>query len=324
VLQVGGGAVDSGAMTLGELAAFNNYALMAVFPILMLAMVLNFMAMASASAGRIAAILGTKPGLAEKPGAENLPALRGRIDFDEVCFHYGGGQDALQGVTLSIEPGQHIGIIGTTGSGKSTLINLIPRFYDVTSGAVRLDGQDVRDLSFATVRGRVAAVLQETVLFSGTIAENIRFGRPEATLEEVQEAARAACAEEFILEKEKQWDEPVGERGMGLSGGQRQRVAIARALLTRPDILILDDVTSALDLQTESQVIENLYGRAHRGTTIIVSQKVNAVRRADRILLLSEGRIAAAGSHEELMSSSEVYREIARTQSPEAVEARDE
>ncbi|MBN1837332.1 MAG: ABC transporter ATP-binding protein [Spirochaetales bacterium] len=323
---VGIGAAPAGAsgptaMTLGELTAFSNYAMMAVFPIVMLAMVLNFLIMASASAARIAEVLATSPGLAELPGAVSLEELRGAIAFENVSFRYGEGEEALSGIDLEIRPGERIGLIGTTGSGKSTLAALICRFYDASGGIVRLDGRDVRALSFDTVRGRTVLVLQETVLFSGTIAENIRFGRPEATTEEVHEAARLACAEEFILEKEKQWEEPVGERGMGLSGGQRQRVAIARAILARPDILILDDVTSALDLRTESRIIDNLYGLPDRRTTIVISQKISAVRRADRIVVLDGGRIQAVGAHEELLGTSGIYREIHETQNAEASQA---
>jgi ABC-type multidrug transport system fused ATPase/permease subunit len=284
-------------------------------------MVLNFLIMASASAGRISEVLATEPSLREKLDAVSPAEFRGEIELDNVSFHYGEGEYALCNVDLRIRPGERIGLIGSTGSGKSTLAGLICRFYDVSEGAVRLDGRDVRELPFDTVRGRTVLVLQETVLFSGTIAENIRFGRPEATMEEVQEAARLAGAEEFILDKEKRWEEPVGERGMGLSGGQRQRIAIARAVLARPDILILDDVTSALDLQTESRIIDNLYNLPERRTTIVISQKISAVRRADRIVVLDGGRLQAVGSHAELLRTSPLYREIHDTQSVEAEEA---
>lgn len=324
VLRLGGGEVAAGEMTLGQMTAFSNYAMMTVFPIVMLAMVISFMIMASASAGRVTEVLETEPGLKEKEGALHLKEFRGQMEFENVSFHYGDGDNALTGINMVIEPGERIGIIGTTGSGKSTLVNLIPRFYDVTAGVLRLDGHDIRDLSFDAVRGHIVVVLQETLLFSGTIAENIRFGRPDATMEEVQEAARAACAEEFILEKKKQYDGPVGERGMGLSGGQRQRIAIARSLLAGPDILILDDVTSALDLQTENRVIQNLYTLPGKQTTIIISQKINSVKRADRILVLDEGRIRNTGTHDELLKSSPIYREIDETQNADAGEKGDE
>lgn len=310
-LQVGTGS----GLTLGQLLAFNNYAMLAIFPILMLAMVLNFMAMASASAGRICELLSEKPALQEKPDALDRPELPGRLEYRDVSFHYGSGECAVMGAGLKIEPGERIGIIGTTGSGKSTLAALAARYYDVTGGSILLDGTDLRSLTLASVRTCVTLALQDTVLFSGSILENIRFGRPEADMEEIRAAARAACAEEFILEKDNTWDEEVGTRGMNLSGGQRQRVAVARALLAKPGILILDDVTSALDMQTESQLVENLYSQARGTTIVIISQKINAVRRADRIYVMDRGRITGSGSHEELLETSDLYREIERTQS---------
>jgi len=317
-IHVGQGFLRHGqttGLTLGQLLAFNSYAMLAVFPILMLAMVLNFMAMASASAKRICELLAEKPALGEKPNALDRPGLPGRLEFKNVSFHYGNGECAVQNIELALEPGERIGIIGTTGSGKSTLANLAARYYDVTDGSVLLDGSDVRDLTLRSVRTCVAVALQETVLFTGSIIDNIRFGRPEASQEEIYEAARAACAEEFILEKDNTWDEEVGTRGMNLSGGQRQRVAVARALLAKPGVLVLDDVTSALDMETESRLVKNIYNQARNSTVIIISQKVNAVRRADRIYVMDRGRIMGSGTHEELLQTSELYREIERTQS---------
>jgi ATP-binding cassette subfamily B protein len=300
------------------MTAFTNYAMMAVFPIMMLAMILNFVIRASASAQRIDEVLKTEPVIKEKPGALSPPDFDGRIEFRDVCFRYGDADYALENISLSIKPGEKIGIIGPTGSGKSTVAHLIGRYYDVSSGQVLLDGNDVRELTFDTIRGNTVIALQETVLFTGTIEENIRFGKPDAAMEEVEEAARLACAYQFITEKEKGWGEPVGERGTGLSGGQRQRVALARALLVRPKILILDDVTSALDAATERRVIENLYNLRENPTLIIISQKINPVRRADRIFVLDEGRIAAEGAHDDLLDCCPVYREIEETQNADA------
>lgn len=320
VVRAGGVRIATGELTLGQLTAFTNYAMMAVFPIMMLAMILNFMVMASASAERIGEILKVEPTVQEAPDAVTLPDFRGHIEFRDVSFHYGNGEDAVSSLSFEIPAGERIGIIGQTGSGKSTVANLLARFYDVTGGRILLDGQDIRELTLETVRGNVLVALQETVLFSGTIAENIRFGKPEAAFEEIREAARLACAEEFILQKENQWEEHVGERGMGLSGGQRQRIALARCLLVKPKILVLDDITSAVDAQTERKIIENLYSLGEQQTTIIISQKINSVKLADRIFVMDAGVIQVSGSHEELMECCPIYREIEETQNADIEE----
>ena len=316
-LWFGGIQVGQGPefLTLGELVAFNNYAMMAIFPILMLAMVLNFIAMATASAERIVTLLDEEPALSEAENALPPEKLTGAIRFNNTSFHYGGGDNAVEGINLEIAAGERIGIIGTTGSGKSTLVNLIPRYYDCTEGSIEIDGHNLRDLSFESIRGNVVAALQETVLFSGSIRDNIRFGRPDAADEEIIQAAKDARAWDFICEKENGLDEEVGERGTALSGGQRQRIAIARSLLAKPAVLILDDVTSALDLETETGIIGNLYSRPRTMTTIVISQKINAVKQADRIIVMDKGRITGTGTHEQLMESNEMYREIEETQS---------
>ncbi len=324
ILSAGGRAVAEQGLTLGQLTAFNNYAMLAVFPIIMLAMILNFMVMASASAGRIWEILQVEPAVQEKPDAITPDTVSGIIEMRNVSFHYGDGENALSDINLTIQPGEHIGIIGQTGSGKSTLANCLTRFYDVIGGSILLDGKDIRDLSFQTVRENILVALQESVLFSGTIKDNIRFGNKDADMEMIREAARLACAEDFILEKEHKWEESVGERGMGLSGGQRQRIALARALLVRPKVLVLDDITSALDAGTERTVIHNLYTSLDSQTTIIISQKINSVRQADRIYVMEEGRIQSSGTHQELIACCPVYREIDITQNAEAPEEIDE
>ncbi len=303
------------SLTLGNLVAFNNYATMAMFPLMMLGMVLNFISMAMASAVRLDALLQEKPGIEEKPNACSLPALRGKIEFRNVSFRYGRGERALNNISLTIQPGEKLGIIGTTGAGKSSLVNMISRFYDPEEGAVLVDGIDVRDLSFDTLRTRISIVLQETVLFSGTLRENVAFSAPNATQADLEHAAEIACALEFINDKPEGWNASVGERGAGLSGGQRQRIAIARAIAAAPDVIVLDDVTSSLDATTERLIVDGLYREFGDRTAIIISQKINTIRYADRIVVMEDGRIIAEGSHDALLKSDETYRTIFETQS---------
>lgn len=322
VVWVGGRAVidamqgvAGASLTLGQLVGFSNYAMLVMMPVLMLGFVLNFIAMASASATRISEVLKETPAVSPPEQPVERERLAGKVEFRGVSFGYGHGEDALHDVNLVVEPGERVGILGRTGSGKSSLAYLIPRFYDPRQGTVLIDDTDIRQYGFATLRTRVALVLQETILFSGTIRENIAFGRPEATQDEIEEAAELAAALDFIREKEDGFDEHVGERGMGLSGGQRQRVAIARAIVAKPDVLILDDATSSLDLHVERTVVDNVYRTLAGRTTFIISQKISTLRRADRILVMEGGTIAASGSHDELLEASEVYRQIYETQS---------
>ncbi len=314
---------SAGGLTLGQLVAFNQYALMAMWPIMALGMTLQFLTMASASAVRIQQLLQEESDIVEPDAPVSVRRFQGRIHFDNVSFAYGEGENAVDEVSLEIRPGEKLGVLGRTGSGKSSLAALIPRFYDVTAGSVTIDGADVRSLSLADLRRRIALVLQETVLLSGTILENVTYGyrRGEggggAADPHVTHAAELACARAFIEEKGHGWNEGVGERGAGLSGGQRQRIAIARAILADPDVLILDDVTSSLDAQTERKIVSNLYAAMADKTVIIISQKVNTIMRADRIIVMDSGRIAGIGTHEELLGTNETYRKIFQTQSAE-------
>jgi len=234
-----------------------------------------------------------------------------------VRFRYAGGAgEILRGVSFSVEPGQTVALLGTTGAGKSTIINLIPRFYDVTGGAVLIDGHDVRDVTLASLRSQIGVVLQEALLFSGTVRDNIAYGRPDASLDEIRAAAAAAQAAGFIDALPQGYDTIIGEKGIGLSGGQRQRLAIARALLTDPRLLILDDSTSAVDAETEVQIQDALdrLMRDRRRTAIVIAQRISTVRDADLILVLDEGRIAARGTHDELLASSQLYNDILGSQ----------
>jgi ATP-binding cassette subfamily B protein len=237
------------------------------------------------------------------------------VQFEEVTFSYfGGAEPVLRGVSFEARPGQTIALLGATGSGKSSFINLIPRFYDASEGRVLIDGHDVREVKIDTLRGGIGMVLQETTLFSGTIRENIAFGRPDAPIEEVIAAAKAAAAHEFIIEFPDGYDTAVGERGATLSGGERQRVAIARALLMNPQILIMDDSTSSVDLATEYRIQQALDELMQGRTSFVIAQRISTVLSADQILVLENGRIAAAGTHQELMETSPIYAEIYHSQ----------
>ncbi len=315
VVWFGGLEVIGLRLTLGELVAFTGYLGFMLMPIFQMGMIGAMLSRAEASAQRLFEVVDARSEVEDKPGAMPLPDLEGRVAFDDVSFRYVGGQeDVIQDVSFTAEPGQTIAILGQTGAGKSSIINLIPRFYDVTGGAVLIDGHDVREIQLDSLRKQVGIVLQETTLFSGTIRENIAYGRPEADDEQIIHAAKAAQAHEFIEELPDGYDTLVGERGVGLSGGQKQRVAIARALLVNPRILILDDSTSSVDAETEYKIQQALEILMQGRTSFVIAQRISTVRNADQILLLGEGNLAAQGTHEELMSSSELYVEILETQ----------
>jgi len=315
--------IGNSTLSLGELLAFNEYALLAVFPILALGFTLSLLSRAAASATRVSELLREEAAIVDDPEGVKKDRLTGSVEFKDVCFAFGGAENVINEISLEIKPGEKIGVLGRTGSGKSSLAALIPRLYDVDCGTIAIDGVDVRDYSLESLRRRVTLVLQETVLLSGTILDNVAYayrrkeGSPTEPDESITRAAEIACAREFIEEKEHGWHEHVGERGSGLSGGQRQRVAIARAILSDPDILILDDVTSALDASTERQIVASLYRELRDKTVIFISQKVNSLMMTDRVVVLEEGQIAGVGTHDELLESNQTYREIYETQSAE-------
>ena len=315
VYWIGGRQVILGSLTLGELVAFSNYIMMAFFPIIALGAMIAFVATAGASATRIFEILDAGVDITEKPDARALPPVEGRVTFDKVTFRYiADGEPVLNEVSFEAQPGQTLALLGATGSGKSTIINLVPRFYDVTAGAVLIDGHDVRDVTLSSLREQIGIVLQETTLFEGTIRENLAFGRPGATQEEIETAARAAEAHDFIMSFAEGYDTRVGERGVTLSGGQKQRIAIARALLLDPRILILDDATSSVDLSTEYRIQRALDRLMAGRTSLVIAQRVATVVTADQILVLEAGRVAALGTHRELLETSELYAEIYSSQ----------
>ena len=326
LIGAGGQRVIAGELTLGELVAFNSYILLLSQPVQRLGFIVNMAGEATASAVRMFEVIDEPIAIADRPGAGALPALRGRVEFDRVTFAYrrpaspvaAPGADvshqqaraALQDVSFVAEPDQVIALIGPTGSGKSTIINLIPRFYDVTSGAVRVDGIDVRDATLGSLRSQIGIVLQESILFSTSIRDNIAYGRMDATGNEIAAAATAARAHDFIVSFPDGYDTIVGEKGVTLSGGQRQRVAIARALLTNPRILILDDSMSSVDTQTEYAIQQALAELMKGRTTFVIAQRLTTVKRADQILVLDQGGIVQRGAHDDLLREGGLYREI--------------
>jgi ATP-binding cassette subfamily B multidrug efflux pump len=315
ILYFGGRQILGGTLNLGEYQKFSLYLVYVFFPLGQLGFIISLMSQAAASASRIFEILDAKSDITEKPGAIVLPPIQGRVEFKHVTFRYfNSGNAVLSDVSFLAEPGQTVALLGATGSGKSSIINLIPRFYDASEGAVLIDGYDIRDVTIDSLRSQIGIVLQETNLFSGTIRDNIAFGRPDATIEQIQAAAKAASAHDFITGFAQGYDTPVGERGATLSGGQKQRIAIARALLLDPRLLILDDSTSSVDLVTEYNIQKALDNLMHGRTSFVIAQRISTVLNADQILVLDKGRIAAQGTHEELLETSPIYAEIYHSQ----------
>jgi ATP-binding cassette, subfamily B, multidrug efflux pump len=325
VLYFGGVQIIGGTLTIGEWQKFSLYLIYVFFPIGQLGFIISQMSQASASASRIFEIIDAKNDVTDKPNAIALPAVEGSVRFENVTFRYfSSTEPVLKGVSLEARPGETVALLGSTGSGKTTIINLIPRFYDVSEGRVVVDGHDVREMTLESLRRQIGIVLQETNLFTGTIRDNIAFGRPDASDEEIIAAAQAAAAHDFILSFPDGYQTAVGERGTTLSGGQKQRLAIARALLTDPRILILDDSTSSVDVGTET-LIQKALDRLMQGrTSFVIAQRISTVLNADQILVLEQGEIAAQGTHDELMENSPIYAEIYRSQLVEDADIEEE
>jgi ATP-binding cassette subfamily B protein len=315
ILYVGGKQIITGVLTLGEWQEFSLYLVYLFFPVAQLGFIITQFGQAAASADRIFEILDAKSDIVDKPDALELPSVQGNVKFESVTFRYfSGGSPVLDNVTFEAKSGERIALLGATGSGKSTIINLLPRFYDPTEGVIMIDGHDLRDIKVDSLRKQIGIVLQETTLFSGTIRDNIAFGRPDASDEEVIAAAKAAQAHNFITSFPEGYNSHVGERGTTLSGGQKQRVAIARALLLNPRILILDDSTSSVDLQTESLIQTALDKLMENRTSFVIAQRISTVMSADKILVLDKGKVVAQGKHADLMENEPIYAEIYNSQ----------
>ena len=329
VLLVGARMVANGRLTVGGFIAFNLYLGMLIMPLRSLGMWIGQAQRATASGERIFQVMDEPEEIADRPGAVELPEGGGDLRFEGVGFEYMDGRPVLQDVDLELEPGQTIALIGHTGSGKTTLTSLVPRFYDVTSGRVTLDGVDVRDVKLNSLRHAIGVISQDPFLFSATVRENIMFGASGLDDAAVESIARLAQAHEFVEQLPDGYDTVIGERGITLSGGQRQRLAIARALAVDPRVLILDDATASVDASTEARIRVGLREAMRNRTTLIIAHRLSTIALADEIVVLDDGRIAAQGTHEELLVTSQVYRDIyehglLERQFADAVEARAE
>jgi len=315
IIWFGGLRIENGGMEIGSLIAFIQYGMQILFGFLMLAMVFIMIPRAEASAVRINEVIDMVPEITDPKDAVLANQKSGYVEFRDVTFNYSGAeQPAISNINFSASPGEVTAIIGGTGSGKSTLINLIPRFYDATSGSVLVDGIDVREMSQETLRSKIGLAPQKTVLFSGTISDNIRYGKLDATMEEIQHAAVVSQATDFITRMEEGYDHLISQGGTNISGGQKQRLSIARALVRQPEIYIFDDSFSALDFKTDARLRAALKKETEKSTVIIIAQRVATVMDADRIIVLEEGQIVGIGTHKELLTSCEIYHEIVSSQ----------
>jgi ATP-binding cassette subfamily B protein len=312
IIFYGGLQVSVGMTSIGQIMAFTNYLFATMFPVLMISMMAGQISAASASASRIMEVLDAEPEIKDDSEPVQLDEIQGRVVFENVTFSYGedGGDPVLTDISFAAEAGEKVALLGQTGSGKSSLVNLIPRFYDANRGRITIDGLDVKEIKISSLRSHIGISLQDVILFRGTIRENIRYGNPDVNEEEVVRVAEIAKAHEFIMAFPEGYDTIVGQRGVNLSGGQKQRIAIARALLMKPKILILDDSTSAVDVETEAEIENALDSLMNDTTSFIVAQRISTVLKADKILVLDNGRIVAEGSHNELIRSSPLYQEI--------------
>ena len=310
VLLAGGRMVAHGSLSLGSFVAFNLYLAMLIGPLRQLGVWIGQAQRATASGERIFQVIDETEDITNREGAHELPAGPGRIVFDHVTFGYDPDRPVLHDVDLELEPGRVVALIGHTGAGKTTLTSLVPRFYDVQRGRVLVDGADVRDVTLESLRREIGVIAQDPFLFSASVRENLAFGRPDATDEDVEQAARLAQAHEFIAELPEGYDTVIGERGITLSGGQRQRIAIARAIVVDPRILILDDATASVDATTESRIRDGLREAMRGRTTIIIAHRLSTIALADEIIVLDQGSVAARGTHDELVGTNDVYREI--------------
>ncbi len=314
-LYYGGRQIINNTLTIGQWQEFSLYLVYVFLPLAQFGFIVTQLGQASASSSRIFEILDARNDVVDRPDARTLPAIDGQVVFENVTFRYfSSGAPVLSDVSFEARPGQTIALLGATGSGKTTIINLIPRFYDPSQGRILIDGHDLREITLESLRSQIGIVLQETTLFSGTIRDNIAFGKPDASLEQVIAAAQAAEAHDFILSFKEGYDTLVGERGATLSGGQKQRIAIARALLLDPRILILDDSTSSVDLATEARIQKALDRLMLNRTSFVIAQRISTVRHADQILVLEKGQVVARGTHTELMEDSSLYAEIYNSQ----------
>jgi ATP-binding cassette subfamily B protein len=321
VVWFGAIEVKDGGIQVGEVMAFINYLLQLLSSLIMIASILMMVSKAEASSNRISEVLDTNADITDEENAEEIKEMEGNLVFDNVSFSYSKNKEEyiLKNISFTAEPGELVAILGSTGSGKTTLVSLIPRLYDVDEGKITIDGKDVRKIRNKNLRKHIGMVMQQTVLFSGTILDNIKYGIPNASFDEVLEATGSAQADTFIQEFKNGYETSLGQRGVNLSGGQKQRIAIARALITKPSILILDDSTSAVDVTTEILIQNALKDKLKNTTILMVAQRISSVLEADKIIVLEEGKIIATGNHKELIKSSEVYKDIYRSQLSEEV-----